>query len=117
MSRPHAAFARLHRQCEHAIRNAWKSSLCFDGRKHEGPFCPEGALLGKPDSATGSGRALAHGLAHLFTSGILPPLGVGEEHAERVAIAVTGVTVVGGLCAALDRAKDSPGLLRAPGSR
>ena len=26
----------------------------YDGRKHEGPFCPEGALLGKPDSATGS---------------------------------------------------------------
>ena len=25
-----------------------------DGRKHEGPICPEGALLGKPDSATGS---------------------------------------------------------------
>jgi hypothetical protein len=24
-----------------------------DGREHEGPFCPEGALLVKPDSATG----------------------------------------------------------------
>ena len=24
------------------------------GRKHEGPFCPEGAQLVKPDSATGS---------------------------------------------------------------
>ncbi len=42
-----------------------------------------------------AGRALAHGLAHLFTSGILPQLGVGEEHAERVAIAVTGVTAIG----------------------
>lgn len=42
-----------------------------------------------------AGRALAHGLAHMFTSGILPQLGIGSEHAERVAIAVTGVTAIG----------------------
>ena len=33
-----------------------------DGRKHEGPICPEGALLGKPDSATAAiGQCKEHG--------------------------------------------------------
>jgi len=42
-----------------------------------------------------AGRALAHGIASLFSTGLLPALGIDARHAEAVALAVTGITAIG----------------------